>query len=125
MLDLAERRVAGTLNATHPGRSWGELLETAREVSGSDATFTWVPDDFLAEHDVGEWMELPLWLHDPEWVGMHMADVSRATEAGLSFRPLAETVRETLELAEPTDEAGLSLEREAELLSAWAAGARA
>ena len=124
MLDLAERRVAGTFNATHPGRPWGELLETAREVAGSDASFTWVADAFLAEHDVGEWMELPMWLRDPEWVGMHMADVSRAIEAGLSFRPLEETVRETLELAEPTGEAGLSPEREAELLSAWAAGAR-
>ena len=74
---------------------------------GSDASFTWVPDAFLAEHDVGEWMELPLWLRDPEWVGMHMADAFRAIEAGLSFRPLEETVRETLELAEPTEEAGL------------------
>jgi 2'-hydroxyisoflavone reductase len=124
MLDLADRRVAGTFNAMHPGRPWGELLETAREVAGSDASFTWVSDAFLAEHDVGEWMELPMWLRDPEWVGMHMADVSRAIEAGLSFRPLEETVRETLELAEPTGEAGLSPEREAELLSAWAAGAR-
>ena len=119
MLDLAERRVAGTFNATHPGRPWGELLEIAREVAGSDATFTWVPDAFLAEHDVGEWVELPLWLRDPEWVGMHKADVLPAIEAGLSFRPLDETVRETLELAEPTDEAGLPPEREAELLSAW------
>ena len=125
MLDLAERRVAGTFNATHPGRPWGELLETSRDVAGSDASFTWVPDAFLAEHEVGEWMELPLWIHDPHWVGMHMADVARATEAGLSFRPLEETVREALELAEPTDEAGLSPQREAELLSAWAAGARA
>ena len=124
MLDLAERRGAGTFNATHPGRPWGELLETAREVSRSDASFTWVPDAFLAEHDVGEWMELPMWLRDPEWVGMHMADVSRAIAAGLSFRPLEETVREAVELAEPTEEAGLSPEREAELLSAWVAGAR-
>jgi 2'-hydroxyisoflavone reductase len=125
MLDLAERRVAGTFNATHPGRPWGELLDTAREVSRSDARFTWVPDGFLAEHEVGEWMELPLWLRDPEWVGMHMADVTRALEAGLSFRPLEETVRDTLELAEPTAQAGLSPEREAELLSAWAAAERA
>jgi 2'-hydroxyisoflavone reductase len=125
MLSLAERRVAGTFNATHPGRSWGELLETSREVAGSDASFTWVPDAFLAKHGVGEWMELPLWLHDPDWVGMHLADVARATEAGLSFRHLAETIRETLAHAEPTDEAGLSPEREAQLFSAWAADARA
>lgn len=125
MLDLGEGRAAGTFNATHPGRAWSEVLETCREVAGSDATFTWVPDEVIAKHGIQEWMELPLWIHDPDWVGAHMADVSSAIEAGLSFRPLEETIRDTLELAEPTEEAGLSPEREAELLSAWAAGARA
>jgi 2'-hydroxyisoflavone reductase len=96
------------------------VLDAARQTVGSGATFTWVSDEFLAEHEVGEWMEIPLWLHDPEWVGMHMADVTRALEAGLTFRPLEQTVRETLELASPTDEAGLTAEREAELLQAWA-----
>jgi 2'-hydroxyisoflavone reductase len=121
MLDVAEQRIAGTFNATHPGRTWQEVLETARQTAASDATFTWMPDDFLVEHAVGEWMELPMWLQDPDWVGMHMADVSRALGAGLTFRPLADTVRETLDRAAPTDEAGLSPEREADLLRAWAA----
>jgi 2'-hydroxyisoflavone reductase len=121
ILGVAERRVTGTFNATHPGRPWGELLETARRTAGGDAALTWVSDDFLTAHEVGEWMELPMWIQDPEWVGMHMADVTKALEAGLTFRPLEQTVRETLELAEPTDEAGLSPEREVELLQAWAA----
>jgi 2'-hydroxyisoflavone reductase len=121
MLDAAERGVSGTFNATNPGIPWGDLLETARAISGAQATLTWVSDDFLAEHEVGEWMELPLWLHDPEWVGMHMADVTKVLDAGLTFRPLEETIQETLELAEPTEEAGLKPERERELLRAWAA----
>jgi hypothetical protein len=49
---------------------------------------------------------------------MHRAEVSRAIGAGLTFRPLEETVRDTLELAEPVDGAGLTPEREAELLAA-------
>jgi 2'-hydroxyisoflavone reductase len=118
LVDLAERRAAGAYNATHPGHPWGELLETCREVAGSDATFAWVPDSFLVEREVGEWMELPLWIHSPEDAGMHDTDVSRAIAAGLTFRPLAETVRDTLELAQPTADAGLSPEREAELLAA-------
>jgi 2'-hydroxyisoflavone reductase len=121
LLDVAERRVSGTFNATQTGLPWAEALETARQAASSDASFTWVSDEFLAEHDVGEWMELPLWLRDPDWVGTHMADVTRALEAGLTFRPLEQTVRETLELAEPTAEAGLTPEREADLLRAWAA----
>jgi 2'-hydroxyisoflavone reductase len=121
MLDAAERGVTGTFNATNPGVPWGAVLETARATTGAAVTLTWVSDDFLAEHEVGEWMELPLWLRDPDWVGMHMADVSKALEDGLTFRPLEDTIRETLDLAEPTDSAGLKPERERELLRAWAA----
>jgi 2'-hydroxyisoflavone reductase len=118
LLDLCERRVTGTLNATHPGRPWGEVLETCREVAGSDASFVWVPEAVLLEHEVGQWMELPLWIADEDALGMHLADVSRALEAGLVFRPLPETVRETLDLARPVDGVGLAPEREAELLRA-------
>jgi 2'-hydroxyisoflavone reductase len=118
LVDLSEREVTGTYNATHPGRSWGEVLEACREVAGSDATFTWVPDTFLVERGVGEWMELPMWIQASDEAGIHESDVSRATAAGLTFRRLDETVRDTLELAGTTAEAGLSPEREAELLAA-------
>ena len=83
--------------------------------------FTYVDGDYLLEQEVGEWMELPLWIQDPEAVGMHKTDVSRAIEAGLTFRPLDETVRGTLDEAETTDNAGMAPEREAELLAAWQA----
>jgi len=117
LVDLLERRTAGAYNAAHPGVSWEELLETCRDVTGSDATFRWVPDELLQQHEVGEWMELPIWIADPDEAALHETDVSRAVEAGLTFRPLAETVRDALEQAETTPEAGLSPEREAELLA--------
>ena len=125
MLDLCERRQSGTYNATNDGVAWGELVETCRDVSASDARFVWVPDEFLAAHAVGEWMELPLWLADPEWVGMHQAEVGRAIAAGLTTRPLADTVRATLDQAQPTESAGLLPDREAQLLDAWRAQAPA
>jgi 2'-hydroxyisoflavone reductase len=118
LVDLSERGATGAYNATHPGRSWGEVLETCRDVAGGNATFTWVPNNFLAEREVGEWMELPMWIHASDEAGIHEADVSRAIAAGLTFRPLEDTVRDTLELAQLTPEAGLSPEREAELLAA-------
>ncbi len=77
------------------------------------------PDEFLVEHEVGEWMELPMWLASPELAALHEAVVERALAAGLRIRPLDETVRATLELAEPTESAGLSPEREATLLAQW------
>jgi 2'-hydroxyisoflavone reductase len=112
---LVEERQTGVFNATNDGVTMGELL--------AGAQVTWVPDEFLVEQGVGEWMELPLWLADPEWVGMLAADVSRAVEAGLRFRPLDETVRDTADWAaargEHEPQAGLAPERERELLGAW------
>ena len=118
LVDLAERRTGGVYNATHPGRSWRDVLETCRAVSGGDATLEWVPAELLKQHEVGEWMELPLWISDPDAAAMHEVSVSSAIEGGLTFRPLEETVRDTLEHAETVEGVGLTPEREAELLAA-------
>jgi 2'-hydroxyisoflavone reductase len=119
IVELCARHVGGTYNATHPGVSRRVLLDTCREVASSDAEITWVSPEFLVEQEVGEWMELPLWLVDPAMEYADRVDVSRALGAGLTFRPLEETVRGTLDEAETTDAAGLRPEREAELLAAW------
>ena len=120
MVGLCERRDGGEVNAVNEGVSWLHLLETCRAVSGSDASFVWIDGKFLLDQDVGQWMELPLWIEDEADKGLHRADIARATETGLTHRPLAETVQATLDLAETTDVAGLSHEREAALLEAWA-----
>ena len=119
IVELCAGGVGGTFNATHPGVSWAELLETCRTVTASGATITWVDPEFLVEHEVGPWMELPLWLSHPDAEFADRVDVRRAIAAGLTFRPLEETVRGTLEEAETTEGAGLAPEREAALLEAW------
>ena len=116
---LCEQGASGVFNATHPGVSWHELMDTCREVTGTNATITWVDPEFLAEHEVGQWMELPLWIDDPEAEYFDRVDVERALAAGLVFRPLAETVRGALEDAQTTEAAGLAPEREAALLEEW------
>jgi 2'-hydroxyisoflavone reductase len=115
---LCESRASGTFNATHPGVSFAELLETCSAVTASDASITWVPDEFLLEQGVGEWMELPLWLADPAYAAADRVDVSRALDAELTFRSLDETVRGTLEHAETVAGVGLAPDREAALLDA-------
>ena len=118
---MAEQRRTGTFNAVNEGLPWSELL--------AGAGVTWVDSSFLLEQGVGEWMELPLWIADPAFAGHARTDVSRAIEAGLTFRPLAETIRDTAEWdaargpGEPA--AGLASAREAELLDAWHARATA
>jgi nucleoside-diphosphate-sugar epimerase len=110
IVDSAESRLAGTFNATNEGIPWAELL------AGSEVE--WVSDDFLREHEVRQWMELPLWLADPAWAGMLQVDVSRAVASGLRFRPLAETIAGAAG-APAVEGVGLTPEREAELLAAW------
>jgi 2'-hydroxyisoflavone reductase len=119
LIALCERGASGTFNATHPGITLSELVNSCRGVSGSNADVTWVPDGFLLEHKVGQWMELPLWLADPEMAAADDVSARRALDAGLTFRPLTETVRGALEHAHTTAAAGLTPEREAELLAAW------
>jgi len=125
LVTVAEQRTAGAFNATRDGLTMAEVLESCRAVSGSDASFTWVDEPFLLEREVGQWMELPLWIaeNDPEWAHMQEADVSRARAAGLSFRPLSETVRDTLAWAQSkegwNEDVGLDPERERELLAEW------
>jgi 2'-hydroxyisoflavone reductase len=116
---LCEREASGVYNATHPGFTWADLLQACAQGAGAASQVTWVSSAFLVEQEVGEWMELPLWIASPAFAGMHRVDVGRALTAGLAFRPLAETVRGALEDAETSDGVGLTPERERELLAEW------
>lgn len=129
-VQCAERGVTGTFNATGPATrtSMRELLEACREGTGSDATFTCVDETFLEAEKVGPWMELPLWLPESnaDTRGMLAVSIDRALAAGLTFRPLAETARDTLAWHRTRPEgtklkAGLARERERELLAKWRA----
>jgi len=94
MLLLAERGPGGPVNATGPERrlTMGEFLERIR----GDATLHWVDDQTVLDAGVDPWMELPIWIPGKEWAGLQQADISRALAAGLTFRPLEETARDTL-----------------------------
>ena len=115
MVRMAESGGTGVFNATSPAdaHTFGSMLEAcgAREV-------VWAEESFLLEHGVEPWSDLPLWIPagDPEMAYFHRTDVSRAVEAGLTFRPLEETARD---VPEWTGTAGLPPGREAEILAEW------
>jgi 2'-hydroxyisoflavone reductase len=122
-LDLATAGVTGIFNATGPDYrlTFGDVLETSRKVSGSDAWYTWASTDFLLENGVEPWSQLPLWLPGPENAGADQVNIAKSLAHGLSFRPLEQTVRDTLawEASRPQDHpwrAGLDPDRERELL---------
>ncbi len=120
MLAAAETGLAGPFNVTGPS-TMGAVLDAARRVSGSSVRPVEVDDAFLTGQEVGEWIELPLWIDtsNEDWRHFMEVDVARATASGLTFRPLDETVAATLEHATRVDGVGLTAERERELLAAW------
>ena len=99
----------------------GAVIDASKRVAGSSARAVEVDDAFLAGQEVGEWMELPLWIdtRQGDWSRFMEVDASRAVAAGLAFRPLDETVAATLEAAELVEGIGLTPKRERELLEAW------
>jgi 2'-hydroxyisoflavone reductase len=122
MLAMADRGEAGVFNATGPEAplTMQGLLEEIRQETGSDARLVWVGERTLLDRGVEAWSDLPLWVApetNPESAAFLAVDVSKAVAAGLSFRPLARTIRDTLEQAEPSPQAGLDPGRERELLA--------
>ncbi len=130
MIRMVESSRAGIYNATgrHDVLTMGDLLQTCKDVAGSDARFVWIDDRFLNEKEAGPWMELPLWIPE-DWekmAGFLRVSSEKAIAGGLTERPLAETVRDTLAWdrtrpAETEYRAGMKPEREAALLEAWRA----
>jgi len=120
----ADARLSGTYNAVDRPIPRSTLFDTCLRVAGADAEIVWVDGAFLAEHEVGEWMELPLWLIDPAFAGMLSVDPSAAFAAGLEPRPLEETVRDTLAWVAAGDApaetaGGLDRAKEQVVLDAW------
>jgi 2'-hydroxyisoflavone reductase len=124
MVEACAAGTVGTFNATSEPVSLGEVLAAC-----GHADITWVDEQFLLDQGVGHWMELPLWVR-LEDSGFLQMSVAKAVAAGLSFRPLEETTRDTLDWARetgaqlvtetPWGAAGLDPAREAQLLEAWA-----
>jgi 2'-hydroxyisoflavone reductase len=128
MIHLVEREMTGTFNATGPESplTMAEMLGGIRAVTSTPVTLTWVAADFLREQEVGAWMEMPCWVYpSPETAGFSAYDCTKAIEAGLTFRSLADTARDTLEWWKslPEDRKGLRTgidpEKEANILRAW------
>jgi 2'-hydroxyisoflavone reductase len=126
MVKMSAEQQTGTYNATGPAYElrMGKLLEECEAVGG-DAKIVWVSEEFLEENGVEPFTELPLWV-PREYAGMLAVDCGKAIAAGLTFRPVSETIRDVLEWdtnrAEPDLAAGLEPEKERELLSAWHGG---
>ena len=128
MVDLLENGTAGHFHAAapHPPFSIRDQMEAIREVVAPEGTtLTWVDEQWLLDQGL-DGAVLPMWTGGESEAERRMmtADSTAAEKTGLAPRPLADTIRDTLEWARETtvprpDGVGLDADREAELLAAW------
>jgi len=126
MVRLLEAHIAGTLHGAGPRRPLAlrDVVQRCVEVLGTTPVPVEVSEAFLLEHEVDPFQELPLWV-PRDAVGLLDVDLTEALAHGIAYRDLGETIADTYrwDVARPPDTevaAGLTLEREAELLAAWA-----
>jgi 2'-hydroxyisoflavone reductase len=131
-----EKQLQGRYNACSPPRAvtMGGLLETSRRVAHADTRIVWASQKFLRQqrligNDVLDAGALPIWIAPgSEEAGAVLISPARAVSHGLHFRPLEQTVRDTLAwhkqrpTAQQALQVGLSAPREAELLKLLRAG---
>lgn len=123
---MVENRETGIYNATGPAKPLGVggMLDGIKDALHSDAKLTWVPADFLTEQKIEAWSDMPVWTGESS--GLARTDITRALGKGLTFRPMAETTRDTLAWFKSLSQerqaklrAGITAECEREVLSAW------
>ncbi len=121
-----ERGTVGVFNATGPERAlgMGAMLASCAKAAEKPAPLTWVPEKFLEEHKVSAWDDMPVWTGSSG--GFSRIDCRKAVRSGLRFRSADETARDTLAFWNTLPEerrkklrAGISPEREQEVLAAW------
>ncbi len=129
---MVEAHATGVFNALGPATplTLGRVLESCRSVVGGDARLTWVAESFLLERGFAPWTELPVWV-PAAMAGFMRVDASRAHAAGLTFRPVEETIRDlrAWDVSTPIETrpkkpglpftVGMAPQREAELLAQW------
>ncbi len=100
----------------------GDVLQVCRSAVSAASDLEWVSEEFLLRAGVTPWMDLPLWVPEAQ-SGMLIVYCRKAFGAGLSIRPITETVTDLLAWAATRSaaqlRAGLSPEREAALLEQW------
>ena len=133
MVLCLEQGLTEAYNVVRNPMPFGDLLSACLATIDSDAELTWVPADFLAEHDVQAWRDLPAWADsDSALAGSLTWSADKALAAGLTISPIEDTIRDTLAwFRSLPDErqaelrAGLDAEKEASVLAAWREAAKA
>jgi 2'-hydroxyisoflavone reductase len=101
---MAERRAAGVFNVTGPERPLRliDVAQTCIDATGGTGAPLVVASEELKSAGVIPWEHIPFWL-EPDEYGLMEVNIDRALTAGLRFRPLSETVRDTYAWLQSSD----------------------
>jgi 2'-hydroxyisoflavone reductase len=86
----------GVYNLTGTPIPFGMMLDLCKTATYSDAELSWIPSGVLTAAGVDPGMGIPLWVAEPGYEAFSNVDSSRAVAAGLTCRPVTETLRDTL-----------------------------
>jgi len=125
IVDALERGYTGAVNTVGPAEptTLGALLAACAAASDSRATIVRLDRAFLRRWNTGPWIDLPVWSEDGfEYDGITRTDPSRGVALGLRYRPVQETIADTLrwaqhERGDAPFNAGLTPAREAALFA--------
>ena len=125
---MVENRTIGSFNALGPDKpmTWGRVIAACQKATPTPSTLTWIPGEFVARQ---EGIDFPIWApYVGETKGFHTWQNGRAVKAGLRFRPVEQTVVDTLawyqgQLKEEKGRTRMAFtaEQEAEMLKRWKA----
>ncbi|MGH9886549.1 MAG: NAD-dependent epimerase/dehydratase family protein, partial [bacterium] len=129
---VVENGTTGTMNALGPEQrvTMKDVLDECNRALGNKAQLVWVGNDLLEKEEVHPWSEMPLWIpNQGEYAGFGTLDNRKAVKAGLTFRPIGETAKDTLAWLEtlPPEErtkartSGIKPDKEAKVLALWKA----
>jgi 2'-hydroxyisoflavone reductase len=129
IVKMIERKETGVYNANGLPKTltMESVLEDCKKESNSNASFTWVSDDFLMQEKVTPWSEMPLWMPEeaaPHLKGFMFINCDKAVGSGLALRPLNDTIRDVLTWRQTNRrneelKAGIDSDKEQRLLRKW------
>ncbi len=97
LLHLAEQRLGGVFHVTRQPIAFADLLAEIATETSVPLDPEYLPLSDFTDAGLEPWADLPLILPDDTSVAhMQNVSVSRATAAGLTFRPSKDTIRDTL-----------------------------
>jgi 2'-hydroxyisoflavone reductase len=132
IVHLVETNGVGTMNAFGPAKpiTMKEVIAACNAAAGNKANPVWVDWQFLEKNEVMPWAEMPMWIpNQGEDAGFGTGSNARALEAGIRFRPVGETAKDTLAWLDtlPEDQrkkvrsSGIKRDKEDKVLAGWKA----